>query len=224
MYGNAKDEELNKALDQYQKSLEIGDKKGIASAYNQVGSIYQNPDFKKCSLNTALEYYEKSLEISLEIRDKKGVAQACVLIGTIYLDNYFFAPNKIETALSYFEKGLEISLEIEAKEVIAQAYHHLGAVYQQKKEYKTALIHYFQAYVSIRPQETKGNIIVLQRELGRDTFLESAGQALTELSQELQEQINLDVFLELPRASVKTYKRNDKVKVRYQNGIEKEGK
>ena len=222
--------DLNTALDQYQKSLEIGDKQGIAEAYNQVGAAYQNPNFKECSSNKALEYYQKSLEISLEIRDKKGVAYSCGFIGTIYLDKFFLARDKPETALRYFEQSLKICLEIEDKEGIARCYNNIGYVYDEKNEYKSALLNYFHAYVLKKQienknlQNTKRNLVVLQQKLGRDEFLNRAKQALAELASELQAQINLDEFLELPRTSDKIYKRNDKVKVRYQNGSIKEGK
>ena len=70
---------FEKALE-YQKSFkikeEIGDKKGMADSYNNIGTISSDQGNNE----KALEYYEKSLKIFELIRDKQGIEILTIIL------------------------------------------------------------------------------------------------------------------------------------------------
>ena len=71
------------ALEYNHKALEIfkkqGNRKAVASSYNNIGAIYYN----QSSYPQALAYFFKSLEIEEELVNKQGMAAAHNNIGLI---------------------------------------------------------------------------------------------------------------------------------------------
>ena len=96
--------EWDKALEFYEKSLEIkeelGDKHGISSSYNNLGSLYSD----KGEWDKALEFYEKSLEIKEELGDKQGISITFSNLGELNLKS-----GNWDTAKKYLENSLEIA-------------------------------------------------------------------------------------------------------------------
>ncbi len=86
---------INKAMECFHKSLnvreEIGDKKGIATSFNNIGYIYQmqarNAKYRQDTvgsdslINKAMEYFHKGLKIREEIGDKHGIVYSLYNLG-----------------------------------------------------------------------------------------------------------------------------------------------
>ena len=73
-----------KALEYHEKSFkineEIGDKKGMADSYYNIGNIFSDQGNNE----KALEYYENSLKIFELIGNKQGIGDSYGNIGFIY--------------------------------------------------------------------------------------------------------------------------------------------
>ncbi|MBU7046253.1 MAG: tetratricopeptide repeat protein [Theionarchaea archaeon] len=134
----------DKAIEYYEKSLEIkekvGDIHGMAQTYGNLGLVYDS----KGQWDTAIEYYEKSLEISEKIGDIHGMAQTYNNLGLVY-----DSKGQWDTAIEYYEKSLEISEKIGDIHGMAQTYGNLGSVYGRKGQWDTA-IEYYEKDLEIR--------------------------------------------------------------------------
>ena len=108
-------------------------KKSLANSYNNIGLIY----YDQGNLEKALEYHEKSLDISEEIGDKKGMSFSYNNIGIIYKNQ-----GNLEKALEYNEKSLDISKEIGDKKGIGKNYYNLGIFYDDQGNLEKALEYY----------------------------------------------------------------------------------
>ena len=103
--------EWAQALEHYEKSLiikeELGDKQGISSTLNNIGSVYQNMG----EWAQALEHYEKSLIIKEELGDKQGISSTLGNIGEINIKDGDLdeAKNNLERSLAIAEKLAPIS-------------------------------------------------------------------------------------------------------------------
>ena len=139
---------INKALEYYIKSFkmqeEIGNKKGMANSFNNIGAIYNNqgeahpnPSQKEGLLNKALEYFNKSLNIREEIGDKEGMAGSFTNIGSLYFEN-----NNIAKAKTELEKGYKLSKELGYPEIIEKCAGWLKKLYQKQGNYKLAYQYY----------------------------------------------------------------------------------
>jgi len=128
---------INKALEYFNKSLniqeEIGDKKGMALSFNNIGYIYNIQE----NIPKALEYYNKSLDIQELIVDKKGMALSFNNIGSLYFKN-----NNIAQAKTELEKGYNLSKELGYPENIEKCAGWLKKVYEKQGNYKLAYQYY----------------------------------------------------------------------------------
>mgnify|MGYP002384482041 CR=1 FL=1 len=135
--------EYSKALEYYEKSLEISKKTlpanhpNLATSYNNIGSVY-------CSMgeySKALEYYEKSLEIRKKTlpTNHPDLATSYNNIGSVY-----YSMGEYSKALEYYEKSLEIKNKTlpENHPDLAASYNNIGAVYCSMGEYSKALEYY----------------------------------------------------------------------------------
>ncbi|NQZ67692.1 MAG: tetratricopeptide repeat protein, partial [Lentisphaeria bacterium] len=108
---------------------EIGDKKGMAGSYNNIGLIYQDQgDYAK-----AINYYTKSLTIEEETGNKQGVAASLNIIGVIYKEQGDYA-----NAMDYYTKSLKIKEEIGNKKGMANSYNSIGGIYYAQGDYAKA--------------------------------------------------------------------------------------
>ena len=114
----------------------IGWLKGIADAYNNIGSVYYNGG----NYSKALEHYFKALKIDEELQSKIGIAKCFADIATIYtaLGNY----NK---AIDYSFKALKINEELGIKRSIAASYNTLGNIFFEQQDHAKAEDYYFKA-------------------------------------------------------------------------------
>ncbi len=101
--------EYDKALGQYEKSLEIrekiGDELGIGACLNNIALVH----YGKGDYESALKYLEKSLEISKKLGDHESSASTLNNIGAIYQNKGDFAKAKI-----YYDMSQSIRAKIAA--------------------------------------------------------------------------------------------------------------
>ena len=127
-------EKYQKAIEYYEKGLEIstaiGDQSGIASYNGNLGNAYLSlGEYQK-----AIEYYEKGLEISTAIGDQSGIASYNGNLGIAYL-----RLGAYQKAIECYEKGLEISTAIGDQSGIASYNGNLGIAYLRLGEHQKAI-------------------------------------------------------------------------------------
>ena len=106
----------------------------VATSYNNIGSVYDSlGEYVK-----ALEYYEKSLDISLEIY---GESHSDVAISYNNIGGVYNSLGEYVKALECHEKSLDIKLEVygESHPDVAISYNNIGLVYASLGEYAKAL-------------------------------------------------------------------------------------
>ncbi len=104
-----------------------------AIAYNGLGIIEK----RKGNYPIALDYYFKSLDLSIELKDTVAIGTAYFNLGAIYksLKDY----GKAEM---YYQKSLEVRLKINEVGGIINCYNGIGVLYRKKDVYDTALLYY----------------------------------------------------------------------------------
>lgn len=152
---SSKDEALKagrpKALEYYSKSLklyeELGDKKGIATALNNIGVTHG----KLGDESKALEYYAKSLEIRESIKDRKGIAYSLHCFGQVYLKRQNY-----QEALKFALRSMSISKELQFAGSIRNAAELLNKIYKATGNHKLALENY-ELYIQMRDSVNNEN-------------------------------------------------------------------
>ena len=119
-----------------QKSEKLNYKKGIANAFNKIGTINLNTG----NYDSALESFAKALTIFEEIKYKKGIAISYNNIGVIY-----WIQGNYEMALNNYLKALKIREEGGDKHGIASSYTNIGIIYENQGNYEMALEKYFKS-------------------------------------------------------------------------------
>ena len=130
-----------KAIDYYQKSLNLGESKkideAILVALGNIGAIYiENGQNKK-----ALEYQLKSLAIAEKIKNKNKLASIYNNLSLVY--NNFLESEK---ALEYGKKSLEIYIQMNDVNGISSAYGNIGNAYLGLNNLDEALVNFFKNY------------------------------------------------------------------------------
>ncbi|MBL4578034.1 MAG: tetratricopeptide repeat protein [Flavobacteriales bacterium] len=200
MYMNQGD--IQKALELHHKSLkiseEIGSKRGIASSLDNIGYIYNKQGDPSCTaskeecrkrgIESALNYYQKSLKIyeeiigdtsdqTLAVSAKQGLAGSLNNIGVIYLnhgDPSCTASKEeclragVERALSYYHKSLKIWEEIGDREGVAYSLKNIGDIYLDNGDVSGA-------------KEYAKQSMQLAKDLGFPEIIRNAAQLLTKI-------------------------------------------
>ncbi|MCF6366862.1 MAG: tetratricopeptide repeat protein [Bacteroidales bacterium] len=135
------------ALEYYIKSQEIIDnlikigflsERETAGLYFHIGMVH----FELNNIEKSLNYYEKSLKVSIEFNDKLGAAKCNNNIGIIKL-----RMNKADEALAYFQKTLTYVVENNILIMQAQVYDNMAECYIRKKEYNKAELYLAKALI-----------------------------------------------------------------------------
>jgi len=138
--------DIQKALEYYHKSLKIlrliGNKESIATALNNIGSIYG----EQGDTLSEMRYYKQSLKIRKEIGDKKGISYNLNNIGFAY---HTRGNNK--KAMEYYQKSLKIREEIGDKRGIANSFGNIGSQYKSQGAIEKA-IEYYQKSLKINEE------------------------------------------------------------------------
>ena len=139
-------EVFGKSLDYYQKALDIymnvTDTLGIAKALSHLGSLHSSREYceertrnqKLVDFQTAIAYYERSIEYSVSAGDERSIAKGNQNIAAVY--------NKLEkpvTALGYVKKSLDYYRSTSDPEGILSALFTLGRTYYRLKDYDKAI-------------------------------------------------------------------------------------
>ena len=121
--------EWDKALEFYFKSerirIEVGDKAGLGTTYNNIGLIYDN----KGEWDKALEFYFKSERISIEVGDKAVLGTTYNNIGSIYSNK-----GEWDKALEFYFKGERICIEVGDKARLGYTALNMATVYYKLKD------------------------------------------------------------------------------------------
>jgi tetratricopeptide (TPR) repeat protein/predicted amidohydrolase len=129
--------DLNLSLDYHQRSLAtmeaLGDRKGIASSFNNLGLVY----WSKGDLDQAIAYYQRCLAINEELGNKPTIAATLNNLG-----NAFSGKGDLDHALEHYQQSLLIKREFADNHEIAMTLTNIGAVYQLKGDLDQALDHY----------------------------------------------------------------------------------
>lgn len=132
--------DYNKFLEYGEKALDIstnlGYKKGIAEAHNNIGTYYR----LKGIYNESIDYYFNALEIMEEIKDKKGIARSFNLIGILY-----YSLENFELSLEYYTKALEMNIEQNDRKWIAGNSNNIGMIYERMNEKEKAIEYYMKS-------------------------------------------------------------------------------
>jgi len=146
------------ALGYYFKSLKIkkqlGDKKGMASSYTNIGSLYtvlytQDDSLKRTVgwaaqnpallLDTALYYQQQALLIKKELSDEYSMTYSLSGIGSIYAQKQQYTK-----AIQYYQQAALFADSIGALHEGSEAHSGLTECYEQLGSYKLSLEHYKQ--------------------------------------------------------------------------------
>jgi serine phosphatase RsbU (regulator of sigma subunit)/tetratricopeptide (TPR) repeat protein len=126
-------------------SLKSSFKRGLGSAYNNIGMVHDI----RGNYDKAIEYYLRSVGISEEMADKEGMASSYNNLGVMY---YF--KGDFDKALEFYQRALKIQEEKGDKMRMAYAYINIGLIHNKKGEHDHALEYYLR---STKIQEELGD-------------------------------------------------------------------
>ena len=132
-------------------------KKGIASAYNNIGIVEESYG----NYQEALENYFSSMKITEEIGDKRGIASSLNNIGIVY----YFQGNYPPALKNYFA-ALKIREEIGDRKQIASSYDNIGLVYANQGNYTDALKNHLAALKIMEESGDKYGIATSYNSIG----------------------------------------------------------
>lgn len=128
----------DKAIEAYQKTLELrketDDKKAMSSVLNNLGNIY----YDKGQYSLAIESYRKNVLVLQELGDDTRIALALSGIGNVLSDQ-----KRYDEALDNYQQMLSISLKIKDTVRLSSVHTNIGEVKFILKDYESAL-KYFQ--------------------------------------------------------------------------------
>jgi tetratricopeptide (TPR) repeat protein len=118
-------------------ATEIGDKRGMAASYNNLGVAYRNQG----ALDKALEYYLTSMRLYTELDNKEGIATTKNNIANIYSIKKDYGQ-----AMRYLEESYAILTQLGDQVKIIGSMNNLGNLYSDIQLYEKAHKYYSQAY------------------------------------------------------------------------------
>jgi two-component system NarL family sensor kinase len=137
---------FGKALDYHTKALEIYttriDTSGMIKTLSHLGSLYnsheycekRSPEQTKNDYETALKYYNKSLNLCKLQRFQEGIIHSWLNIGNVYR-----RMGQSEKALGFVQKSLDYYRSTNDSESISSTNYTMGYIYNSLKKYDLAL-------------------------------------------------------------------------------------
>jgi len=126
--------EWDKAIDYYQRSLEIlekvGDEHGMATTFNNLGSVYH----AKGEWDKAIDYYQRSLEIKEKVGDEHGMSTTFNNLGSVYKDK-----GEWDKAIEYYQRSLEIKEKVGDEVEAATTMRNMALLYEDTERYDEAV-------------------------------------------------------------------------------------
>ena len=130
-----------KAIGYTKEALElatnIGDKKGQAASYNNLGVAYKNQG----ALDKGLEYYLTALKIYTDLDNKEGIATTKNNIANIYS-----LKKDYSQAMKYFEESEAILTQLGDKRRMVGTMNNLGNLHSDLQLFEQALKYYQDAW------------------------------------------------------------------------------
>ncbi|AYB35202.1 tetratricopeptide repeat protein [Chryseolinea soli] len=117
-------------------ATEIGDKKGMAASYNNLGIIYRNQG----ALDKALDYYITSMKIYETLGNKEGIASTKNNISTIYS-----IKKEYGQAMKYLEDSYALFVELKDDRKIIGSMNNLGNLNLEIQLYEKAMKYFSEA-------------------------------------------------------------------------------
>lgn len=115
----------------------IGDTKGLAAAYNNLGVVYRNHG----ALDKALEYYTTSMKLYDSLRNAEGIATTKNNIANIYT-----IKKDYPLAMRYLEESYALFEELSDPFRMVGSMNNLGNLYQDINQPDKALEYYSRAF------------------------------------------------------------------------------
>jgi serine phosphatase RsbU (regulator of sigma subunit) len=128
--------------------LELGNKRGISTAYLNIGQVYM----EQGNYPEAIEYMMKGIKLKEEINDKKGMR-----VGYNNLGNVYATMGNYKEGLNYYFKTLKIAEESKERLGESYAYDNIGTIFLHQNKLDIALV-YFKKAVKI--QEEIGDKVI----------------------------------------------------------------
>ncbi len=143
-----------------QTATRVGDKKGEADAYNNLGmGYYFTNDYEQL-----LDFYRKSLTAYRSIGDNQSMSA---------LSSTYFRLSQSEKALKNYKRSLNIYIKEKKWDEVAETYKNMADVYKTIADYPLALTYYEKALVLVEGDESakaKGEVIRLLDQIGQIWF------------------------------------------------------
>ena len=137
--------------------------KGEAVSYHLIGIYYQFTD----NLPKAIEFFEKSKELSEKNNNQEVLCNALLSIAIIYLyqSNY-------QVSLDYHLQSLKIAEKNNYEDVISGCYNNIGMIYQEQKEYTKAREFYKKSLKIDQQNQDSSSIATTFNNIGTVYFAE----------------------------------------------------
>lgn len=118
-------------------ATEIGDKRGMAAAYNNLGVAYRNYG----ALDKALQYYIKALHLYEELGNKEGIAGSKSNIATVYTMKKDYG-----LAMKYFNEAHALFLELNDPAKIIASLNNLGNLNSEMQLFEKAMKYFSESW------------------------------------------------------------------------------
>lgn len=118
-------------------ATEVGDKKGMAASYNNLGIAYRNQG----ALDKALEYYLTSLKLYESLANQEGIA-----ISKNNISNLYAIKKDYGQAMKYLEDSHNLFLELNDEARIIGSLNNLGNLYAEIQLFEKANKYFSEAY------------------------------------------------------------------------------
>jgi len=96
------------------------------------------------AFDSAITYYNRSINLRKEINDKQGIAGSLNNIGNIYHEQ-----DDYENALGYYKRSLKIKKELGDKKGMSKSINNIGIIYENRGDYAKA-IEYFMKSLALK--------------------------------------------------------------------------
>lgn len=133
--------DLQKAYEYMKRGVKLlegtEDLKALSAAYNNYGVLFEMDD----KIDSALFFYNKSLDIVVELNDSIGIPYALNNIAGAYVLN-----GDYQKALPYYKKALDIREKRLDANGMAENYTYYGDFYFKQDKFQEAIPYYQRAY------------------------------------------------------------------------------
>jgi tetratricopeptide (TPR) repeat protein len=139
----------SKALDCFQRvlaaAIELGEKAEIASAYTNIGEIYNSQG----NITRGLEYLLKGFDLRNSLGNKVDLANSYSCLANVYL-----AQGDIAKALDHYEHALKLHESVNNQNGAARVLNSIGVIYKNQGETSKAMEYFLK---SLRIHERTGD-------------------------------------------------------------------